>query len=223
MTLAAWILGGFLLVAVLLTVGFLRVRGQERPRPTPPGKHAAPYDPTSEQGKTESFGCWIPSAVVDDPPAWQGFWKHEAEARGYRPDGDPTLTKQTDYFGAPTRWTAHGPVVPISFELTPEAQCPYCGTWQPLRHGRMIAHGDGSPEPWTPGEATPTYCRGGGLEVPPLVLRDYTTDTGDGSGLDSPSIPPSPDEDSSARRPAPEAASVDRGDGHPPDVKTGEA
>jgi hypothetical protein len=59
---------------------------------------------------TRIFGCFIPTAMADDPPAWQGFWAPEVLSRGYQPAGEPPLTEAEGGFGARSRWIVQGPV-----------------------------------------------------------------------------------------------------------------
>ena len=73
--------------------------------------------------ETRVFGCWIPTAMIDDPPVWQAFWAYEASRHGQEPAGEPTLTERIPLFADPDeerqraiealrRWTAEGPVQP---------------------------------------------------------------------------------------------------------------
>jgi hypothetical protein len=59
---------------------------------------------------TKIFGCFIPTAMADVPPAWQGFWAHVVESRGYQPAGEPTITEADGGFGERSRWIVQGPV-----------------------------------------------------------------------------------------------------------------
>ncbi|MDP9222281.1 MAG: hypothetical protein M3P18_00205 [Actinomycetota bacterium] len=54
--------------------------------------------------------CGIPTEWADDPPAWQGFWRHEVEKNGYQPVGEPVLRKMDDAFGRLSWWVVQGAV-----------------------------------------------------------------------------------------------------------------
>lgn len=59
---------------------------------------------------TRIFGCWIPTAMADDPPMWRAFWEHEVRARGHEPVGEPTITEVPDLLlRSQSRWIAKGP------------------------------------------------------------------------------------------------------------------
>ncbi len=61
----------------------------------------------------ETFGCFIPTAMHDDPPAWQGYWEQAVRAHGGEPAGTPTIEPYTQIIDGveSTAWAAYGPAI----------------------------------------------------------------------------------------------------------------
>ncbi len=57
----------------------------------------------------DSFGCYVPTAMIDDPPAWKAHWEQEVRSHGGTPTGEPHLDNYTNQFDGQVEWMAYGP------------------------------------------------------------------------------------------------------------------